>query len=328
MSKRRLTQRQNEQIQSRQQQQKDRILKKTTHLLSQASGEELHGQIIARHGIHFIVENNTGQLQNCMARQNLGNLVCGDRVIWQKTGDNAGVITVLLDRTSLIERHHKKNTKPIAANIDQIIIVSAIEPPIQTNLINRYLVSAELLKIAPVIVINKIDLLKSEQKSQFKSIKNTYSKLNYPVFEISTHLNKGFNQLHQYLANKTSILVGQSGVGKSSIIQHILPNHSITIGQLSELSGLGKHTTSATTLYHMPLGGHLIDSPGIRQFGLWHHDAEEITCGFKEFKPLIGHCKFSNCTHLHEPGCKIIEAVQTNNIERCRYQSYMKILAD
>jgi ribosome biogenesis GTPase len=332
MAKRKLTRQQQWRIRKIQEERVRRQEKKAATVeesLLATAGDEQRGLVIANHGSSLIVETEQKQSFRCQARQNLGAIVCGDRVIWHPTSADEGVITAVLERDSLLSRplyHNEK--KPVAANIDQILIVSAPAPKLQTALIDRYLVITEITKIAPKLIINKIDLLADDELAQLKQQLQVYENIGYDVIYISTKFDKNFAQFEELIHDKTSVLVGQSGVGKSSIIKKILPDLNIQIGELSEQSKLGKHTTSASRLYHLHNGGFLIDSPGVRDFGLWHIDEQDIALGFREFRPFLGRCKFKNCKHDIEPDCAILHAVETGEISAQRFQSYQLIVSN
>jgi ribosome biogenesis GTPase len=245
-------------------------------------------------------------------------------VIWQPTTEGHGVVTALLERHSaLIRPNYSGEEKPLAANISQLVIVLATEPPPSEYLLDQYLVTAENIGVKAVIAMNKIDLLEGELRTSFDSRFSHYQKIGYPMVEISAKFNDGLDPLLDKLQHETSILVGQSGVGKSSLIKALLPDLNIQIGRLSEASGLGKHTTSATTLYSLPEGGRLIDSPGVRSFRLVQLTTALLENGFKEFRPFLGHCKFSNCSHKGEPGCALTEAVEQAKIHPKRLQNHL-----
>jgi ribosome biogenesis GTPase len=195
----------------------------------------------------------------------------------------------------------------------------------QTALIDRYLVAVELADIKPIIVVNKTDLLSKDELIQLKQKMLRYSNIEYEVLFVSSNTRNGLKVLEERLENRISILVGQSGVGKSSTIKALLPDIEIQIGEISEISKLGKHTTSASRLYHLPHGGSIIDSPGVRDFGLWHLEKESIALGFKEFQPYLGKCKYSNCSHINEPHCAIIDALEKHKIARPRWRNYVNI---
>jgi ribosome biogenesis GTPase len=187
-------------------------------------------------------------------------------------------------------------------------------------------VACEHAQITPVVVINKIELLNADDLVLVKDSLAIYEKIAYKVILVSCETEQGLAELSEYLIDKVSVFVGQSGVGKSSIINQLLPEAAEPVGEISDNSGLGKHTTTASKLLHFAQGGELIDSPGVREFGLWHLSAEAITNGFIEFRDYIGGCKFSDCKHQNDPGCLITAAVDEGKIDRARYQSYLKII--
>ncbi|HEY5602031.1 MAG TPA: small ribosomal subunit biogenesis GTPase RsgA [Gammaproteobacteria bacterium] len=331
MSQRKLTRRQSWRVQKIQQERLSRAQSKVQsmeHTLEgQSLGPEQTGRIVAHYGANLDVEDALGNVHHCLTRANLPRLVCGDRVIWQATGTNQGIITSLIPRTNLLARpDHNKQLKPVAANIDQMLIVAAPTPALGEDLINRYLVAAELTSIQPLLVINKTDLLDAEQKHTLEQQLAVYVQIGYSIIYTSTRRKNGLSDLTRYLADKTSIFVGQSGVGKSSLIKTFIPDADIRVGELSNATGLGKHTTTVTVLYHLPGGGSIIDSPGVREFGLGHVSRAQVTEGFVEFKPFIGQCKFKDCKHLREPDCAIKNAVAAQQITQQRFDSYQRIV--
>jgi ribosome biogenesis GTPase len=207
-----------------------------------------------------------------------------------------------------------------------MLIVSSVLPELSLNIIDRYLVAAETLKIAPLIVLNKIDLLEAEQLAQYREWLTAYEKIGYKVLFVSKQTGEGIAALEAELSDRINIFVGQSGVGKSSLVNALMPQFNVEEGEISENSGLGQHTTTASRLYHIPSGGDLIDSPGVREFGLWHLEPEAITQAFVEFQPYLGGCKFRDCKHLDDPGCILVEAVEKGEINEIRFENYHKIL--
>jgi len=326
MSKRKLSEKQLRRTENAQHDRIKRVKNNHQDLTPDILGPEKKGLLIASFRNTYIVKTKTGDLIRCQARQNLGSIVVGDNVVWQNIEENKGVISAVLDRSSLLERpNYLGKTKPVAANIDQILIMSSPAPELQTSLIDRYLVSVELNDIRPIIVVNKIDLLSEKQLEEMQSMLNEYASIGYELHFVTTLTRKGINELQDTLRNKVSVLVGKSGVGKSSTIKTILPDETIQIGEISESKKLGRHTTTASRLYDLPFGGALIDSPGVRDFGLWHLPKENIAFGFKEFRPFLGSCKFKNCTHRSEPHCAIQFAVEENQISLMRWKNYSQI---
>ncbi len=289
------------------------------------------GIIISRFGQHADVEDIHGDVSRCDIRRTVTSLVCGDKVLWRRTkhtdSEIIGVIEAVEERSTVLTRpDYYDGIKPIAANIDQIIIVSAILPTLTPNIIDRYLVAAEDVGIPPILVINKIDLANEEQLKLVHQLKEQYESLGYPLHCVSTVSGEGMNELNAILNDKVSIFVGQSGVGKSSLTNQIMPELAIPVKDVSDVSGLGQHTTTVARLYHLPEGGKLIDSPGVREFSLWHLEPQRVTWGFKEFRELASACKFRDCKHLNDPGCAVREALEQGIIHQGRFDSYHKIL--
>lgn len=331
MSKRKLTRRQAWRVR---QIQKERLQR--AHSKSQKAEELIHdketgpeqiGRIVAHYGANLDVEDEQHQVHHCLVRANLPPLVCGDQVTWQPTGKELGIITSLVPRTSLLARpDYQGRLKPVAANIDQILIVAAPQPGIDEDLINRYLVAAELTSIRPIIVINKTDLLTEQQQQALSNQLEMYQRIGYLIIYTSTKQRNGLDDLIAQLRDRTSIFVGQSGVGKSSLIKIFIPDEDIRVGELSKATGLGKHTTTVTVLYHLDSGGDIIDSPGVREFGLGNVSPELLAEGFVEFRPYLGKCKFKDCKHLQEPECAIKEAIDRGEIIKQRYESFQRLV--
>ncbi|MFC3093719.1 small ribosomal subunit biogenesis GTPase RsgA [Alteromonas sediminis] len=288
------------------------------------------GRVVGRFGKQADVEIQ-GELVRCHIRRTIDSVVCGDEVLVSQGGDSddkvSGIIELVKDRRNLLSRpDYYDGVKPVAANIDYIVVVSAVLPEFSTHIIDRYLVACEDIGIAPLLVGNKIELADPNQVKQIESAMHVYQSLGYETLLTSCKDQQGIPDLSNKLKDKTSIFVGQSGVGKSSLINQILPNANELVGDISENSGLGQHTTTAAKLLHLPGGGDLIDSPGVREFGLWHLPAERVTNGFIEFKAYLGGCKFRDCKHKSDPGCLITDAVERGKIARSRYESYHRIL--
>jgi len=328
MSKRKLTKQQLSRIKENQ----DKLLSKARDKKTDPSSEEfdtehLPGIIVSQYGVTLDVEDTNGNIIKCHARQNLGPIVCGDKVYWNMGQDEKGLVTTLMPRQSLLTRSgYHGNLKPVAANIDQIIIVCARKPLYREELIDKYLVAAENLGITPVIAFNKADMLNEKQTNEIKVMLANYSAIGYQAVMVSATVTHGLDDLLSVMNNKTSILAGQSGVGKSTIINYLLPDENVPVGELSDSKDKGKHTTTASRLYHLPHGGKLIDSPGVRDFGLHNVGADEIIHGFIEFRPFIGRCKFKNCAHLKDAGCALQAAVLNGQISQRRLDSYQHII--
>lgn len=278
--------------------------------------------VIARYGQHIDVEINHKQIERITLQRKFNGIVTGDRVTLVKQPD--WIIQSCLPRTSVLQKQDTPSKiKPIAANIDQLCLIIAPKPKPTLALIDDYLIMAEALRIKPAIVVNKMDL---PETTALYSLLDIYQSLPYPIIFISALKATHLADLTNLLQGKTNILVGQSGVGKSSIVQQLIPDAMVSIHALSHQQKTGTHTTTATKLYHLACKGHLIDSPGVRSFTLWSMDPKKIASYFIEFQPYLGHCRFNDCMHLKEPGCAILSAVQEGNISESRYESYQRLM--
>lgn len=265
-------------------------------------------------------------LRRCYFRSHLESLVTGDRVVW-RDGDPDGVISAVLPRTSQLERPDSQgNIRTVVANIDHILIVVAADPEPHNELIDRYLVASEHHQIAPIIILNKCDL-DSERVAQVATMLTLYRDLDYPVVMVSAHTGEGIDELKALLTDRTSVFVGQSGVGKSSIINTLCPPANAKIGKLSTARAKGRHTTTTADLYLLSDGGSIIDSPGIREFGLVHLDQQQLARGFIEFRAYLGQCRFRNCSHKDDPDCALRNACEDGKISAQRLDSYHRISA-
>ncbi len=334
MSKRRLTRRQEWRIKKIQDERLERA-EKRDQLVSQeidnkSLGPEQQGLVIAHYGTQVEVEalqgTSKGQTLRCHLRTNLSSIVTGDKVSWQLSQDQSGVIVAVEKRQSELSRPDASGTlRPIGSNIDQIFIVIAPQPLTPTGLIDRYLVASEAAHITPILLINKVDLLNEQACPEIEDIRSLYAGIPYQIVTASSKHETMLSELRKLLRQRTSIFVGQSGVGKSSIINTLLPGTDLRTNELSTATGKGMHTTTTARLFHLPGGGDIIDSPGIREFGLEHIDPNTLAQGFKEFQPFLGYCKFRDCKHLHEPGCKLQLAVEEGKIDSRRLASYLRI---
>ena len=274
----------------------------------------------------MIVEGEDGLTARCKKRTQLQQPAVGDNVEWIKTEEGAGRVEKVLERRSLLSRPAKNGqTRPVAANLDQIVAILAVKPAIDLLLLDQYLIVSELQEIKPLIVLNKVDLLDEQSRKDTDELILLYRSLGYEVLEVSAANKTGLDALRERLKDKTSILVGQSGVGKSTITNALLPDLDIQTKALSTASGLGKHTTTSSTLYKLPEGGDIIDSPGVNIFGLAHITEQNLAYGYREIKQLADQCKYSNCLHLKEPKCAVKDAVDNGSVSKQRYLRYLKL---
>lgn len=283
------------------------------------------GRIISQHGAHVTLEDEAGNLHKASFRQSLGAIVCGDFVYYQFEQEEP-VVTTRLPRTNIFSRlGFGGKEKILAANLDQIFIVLAPEPEPSPSLIDRYLIATHYLGIQTHLLVNKFDLIENPDQWDFL---DDYRGLNLSLYQTSIHDPESIATLREGLSQKTSIFVGQSGVGKSSLTNKLIPELNLQTQKINESTGLGNHTTSSTTLYHLPEENtFLIDSPGVRSFNIEHLPVSAINDGFPEIAPLTRQCKFSNCRHLQDPHCAVKDALERGDITERRVESYMQILA-
>lgn len=280
----------------------------------------LQGIIVAAYGKRFQVELPDKKRISCVTRGKKTDLTCGDVVTIKLTDQHEGVVETTLPRKTLLYRSNAFKSKMLAANVTQIVIVLATQPSFYEGLLNRCLIAAEAANINPLIVLNKCDLPDNDHA---KDKLARYTALGYQVLSLSAK--EDISALKPYLVGETSILVGQSGMGKSTMINALLPNESVRTQEVSHVLDSGKHTTTATHLYHLDHASQLIDSPGLQEFGLHHLSAGELEHAFVEFRPYLGKCRFNNCKHLQEPDCAIKAAVLSQNIQAERLSMYQML---
>lgn len=327
MPRRRLSERQVERIQRIQDRRRSKVEARAELVLTQLDDEVArNGLVVVRFGANLIVEDTEGTCHHCVTRQHIGHPVCGDQVVWQPCGPSAGVITAIHPRKTLLSRPGANGQdKPLAANIGLLIIVIAPEPAPTGFLMDQYLVAAERISVPALILCNKMDLLDDSERKAFMARLEHYAKIGYPLLPLSLKQDPRLGPLRERFAGRTGILVGQSGVGKSSLIKALLPDQDIQIGAISGATGLGRHTTSAATSYRLDSGGRLIDSPGVRSFRLGPIKRAELEHGFPEFRPFIGRCRFSNCQHQQEPDCAILAARTEGAITADRLLAFQQL---
>lgn len=286
--------------------------------MNQLSKQDVRqGLVVASYGKRYGVELDDGVQVSCVTRGKKNDLACGDRVEVKMTDTHEGVVEKLHSRTSLLFRSNAYKTKTLASNVTQVIIVLATTPSFYEALLNRCLIAAEAAKIKALIVLNKCDLADNTEAMKLLSI---YQNLGYQVQPLSAK--NDIAPLKQWLKNQTSVLVGQSGMGKSTIVNALLPNSAVRTQEVSTVLDSGKHTTTAAHLYHLDSDSDLIDSPGLQEFGLNHLNIEELEHAFIEFRPFLGKCRFNNCKHLHEPDCAVISAVESGKVSPVRLAFY------
>ena len=281
----------------------------------------MDGRVIAAHGRQYIVELPDRSRLNCVPRGKKSDVACGDRVEIEQTSDNQGVINAISPRTSLLYRSNEIKQKLIAANVDQVVIVVATEPGFSDELVTRALLAAESEEIVPLIVLNKCDL--SDKLENARERVAIFAKLGYRILELSAL--EHAEDLRPHLAHKTSVLVGQSGMGKSTLVNALIPEARAATREISQALDSGKHTTTHATLYHLDADSHLIDSPGLQEFGLGHLARHEIEAAFPEFRPYLGQCRFRDCQHNREPNCALTAAVEAEKIDKTRFAIFHRI---
>ena len=329
MAKRRLTARQQARIQQIQQQRQQRAVARGAAQLAALGadglGAEQSGLLVANYGASLDIEAGDGRLWRCLPRQNLEPLAVGDEVVWQPARDQQGVVTALVPRRSLLSRPASDgSSRPLAANLDQLLVVAAPQPHYSRELIDQYLAAAELSGITPRLLLNKVDLLSTSARSAIAADLADYQQIGYAPIYASSTTDTGMVALQQLLAGRCSVFAGQSGVGKSSLVNRLLPSAGERVGAISE-QGLGCHTTSTARLHRLPSGGAVIDSPGVREFRLWPLPLAALLQGFIELRPYAGHCRFRDCRHQHDPGCALSAAADRGEISRQRLDSFRRL---
>ncbi|MBS0316846.1 MAG: ribosome small subunit-dependent GTPase A [Proteobacteria bacterium] len=306
------------------------------------------GLVVAAHGRHFLVESPDGQRRICHPRGKKSESVVGDRVLWQAAGDE-GAIEQTLPRRNLLYRQDRLRTKSFAANLDQVLILLGADPPHSDHQLARALIAAEAAGIAPLIALNKIDLAAPFARGWQRLA--PYRRMGYPVLALSLKPNAaakvpptpaagapaaadGLAELRERLAGRTTLLLGPSGAGKSTLINTVVPGAAALTGEISRALGAGRHTTTSTRWYWVDTmrTTALIDSPGFQEFGLHHVAPMQLAVLMPDVKPWAAQCRFYNCTHLHEPGCAVISAIESGQIEggisAVRYKIYSELFAE
>lgn len=289
------------------------------------------GRVLTVYGLSSLVEAEDGTLFQCATRRLLKTLatdqrhvvVAGDWVYYRPSGKEEGIIERVEPRHGVISRTSRGRQHIMVANVDQMIIVtSAAEPTIKPNLIDRFLIVAEQNGLKPLVCINKIDLVR---RGDLMPLAGVFSRMGYPVVMMSAREGIGIDRVRRELKGRASVVVGQSGVGKSSLLNAIEWGLNLRVAAVSEETQKGKHTTSTARLIRLKMGGYVVDTPGIRQFQLWDVIPQEVINYFRDLRPYINRCRFPNCTHTHEADCAVKDAVADGYLDARRYESYLQL---
>jgi ribosome biogenesis GTPase len=289
------------------------------------------GRVLRVHGLESVVEAEDARRFRCGVRRVLKNLeiegrnvvAVGDRVWFRAVGDEQGLIEKVEPRWGTVTRGYRHREHVIVSNVDQVLIVSSFaEPELKLPLIDRYLISAEKGGVRPIIVLNKADLV---PLAEYQWVFGLYALLGYEVIPCSANIGLGVERLREVLASGTTALSGQSGVGKSSLLNAVQPGLNLRVGEVSSWTRKGKHTTTYAELLRLEQGGYVVDTPGLRQFELWDVEPWELEQYFIEFRPYIPHCRFPDCSHIHESDCAVKDALAREQIHEGRYESYLKL---
>jgi ribosome biogenesis GTPase len=302
-------------------------------VLPQPDQTSRRGRVLKVHGLTSVVQAEDGSLHQCVTRRLLRTLstdqrhvvAAGDWVFFRTDPSGDGIIEQIEPRRAVLSRSSRGRQHIIVTNADQMVIISsAAEPYLKPNLIDRFLVTAEQQKIRPVICINKVDLV---DRADLEPLVGVYSRMGYRVLMTSVKTGLNLDRLRRLMTGAASVLVGQSGVGKSSLLNLIEPGLNLRVATVSAETQKGRHTTTTAQLIPLAAGGYVIDTPGIRQFQLWDIIAEEVAGCYRDIRPYVSLCKFPNCTHTHEADCAVKDAVADGHLDARRYESYCHLRA-
>ena len=298
------------------------------------------GLVIKNTGSWYTVKTDSNQLVECKIKGNFrlkgirstNPVAVGDRVSITPNQEGTAFITSIEDRKNYIIRKSSNLSKQshiIAANVDQAFLVVTINRPVtSTTFIDRFLASAEAYRVPVVLLFNKTDALEDEEREYQQIMIDLYETVGYQCLAISAANGSGMDKVRELLAGKTTVLSGNSGVGKSTLINSLLPDVQLKTAEISDAHNAGTHTTTFSEMLELPEGGYIIDTPGIKGFGTFDIEPEELTSYFKEIFHFSKDCRFNNCTHTHEPGCAVLKAVEEHYIAQSRYLSYLNMLED
>ena len=298
------------------------------------------GLVIKNTGSWYTVKTDSNQLVECKIKGNFrlkgirstNPVAVGDRVSITPNLEGTAFITSIEDRKNYIIRKSpnlSKQSHIIAANVDQAFLVVTINRPVtSTTFIDRFLASAEAYRVPVVLLFNKTDALEDEEREYQQMMIDLYETVGYQCLAIAAANGSGMDKVRELLAGKTTVLSGNSGVGKSTLINSLLPDVQLKTAEISDAHNAGTHTTTFSEMLELPEGGYIIDTPGIKGFGTFDIEPEELTSYFKEIFHFSKDCRFNNCTHTHEPGCAVLKAVEEHYIAQSRYLSYLNMLED
>ena len=285
-------------------------------------------RVVAAFGATLVARDADGETVRCKAKSRALRPITGDIVTLGDDGTGRPVVVAIEPRRNAFPRVDRSGRRvDLVANVDQVIVVAAPEPAPSPDLLNKYLVACQAIRIPAALFLNKSDLLAAENRAPWEATLELYDSIGYAVGQGSAKSPEGLDQLSKLIDGGTSALVGQSGVGKSSIVSCLVPDAQLDTATLSAATGKGRHTTTTARLYDVPGGGRLVDSPGVWEYGLWDLTERDIADGFVEFKEFATECRFNDCRHVHEPDCAVQAAAKAGEIHNTRYASYVRLVS-